>query len=245
MTLAKASRTAEVLFQSRRDDNPLIDLSAELEPVNLDEAYAIQEETLHLIGKSGGWKVGPTPTGEPRCAPLPASVFYTSGASLKVPAVGYDVEVETAFTFAQNVVPGMRVEDAIGSVRLAFEMVASRFRNRKGVSMYANLADLQSNAAVILGPEITDWRKVEIGDLAVTLSMDGIVQDLPQKHTGMAETLSALNWLADHAHARGRGLREGDTVITGARIGPSPIGHAWEIRTSVPSLGSVHVEFTR
>lgn len=227
-----ASQTAELLVRSRSTDNPLIALPAALEPADLDQAYAVQDATLRRIGRSGGWKVAPKPDGDPRCALLPAAVFHASGVTLQVPANGFEIEVETAFTFGPD--------GGIVSVHLAVELISSRFRNRKGISVFTSVADLQGNAAVVVGPA-HDPNGLDLAALQATLMLDGTALDLPQRHAGLAATLPTLDWLAEHARRRGHPL---GTVITGARIGPVPLGRAQRLEASVPGLGAVLITFT-
>lgn len=238
----KAAETADILWRARVERSALAELPAHLVPTTVEEAYAVQDALMFRLGGHGGWKVGPDNGGGRRCSALPASEFYPSGARLMAPPVGFEVEVETAFTFAHDVVPGILVEDAIGSVRLALEMVGSRFVDRRAVSVFTAVADLQSSSAVILGAEVTDWRNLNLGALRATLSFDGVPQDVAQSHVGMDDTLASLRWLADHARVRGMGLRAGDIVITGARIGPVPTGPATEVEAAVPGLGTVRMK---
>lgn len=227
-----AAQTAELLVHSRNMDSPLTALPAALEPADLDQAYAVQDATLRRIGRSGGWKVAPKPDGDPRCALLPASAFHASGVTLQVPANGFEIEVETAFTFGPD--------SAIVSVHLAVELISSRFRDRKGISVFASVADLQGNAAVVVGPA-HDPNALDLAALDATLTLDGVALDLPQRHAGLAATLPVLDWLAGHAGRRGHPL---GTVITGARIGPVPLGRAERLEASAPGLGAVTITFT-
>ncbi|MEH6774738.1 MAG: hydratase, partial [Cereibacter changlensis] len=100
------------------------------------------------------------------------------------------------------------------------------------------------NAAVIVGPA-QDWRELNLATLEATLALDGVALELPQRHVAMADTLPTLEWLACHAQRRGHALGQGDTVITGARIGPVPLGNAAVLEASAPGLGTVRIMFTR
>jgi len=244
-----AERAADLLLQSRKEGRVLTDLPTELTPSSIEEAYAVQDATLRLIGPAGGWKIGPKPDSEPRCSILPATVFHKSGSIHEVPPQGFDVEIETAFVFAHDLPDRGRsyseteINEAIGSVHLAIELCASRFADRKKLPPLTPIADMQGNAGVILGPPVTDWRDLELADLSLMLSIDGEIADLPHRKVGREATLPILTWLANHAVSRGGGLCAGHAVINGARLGPVPIGPATEIITVSPELGEVRAKF--
>ncbi|SMO98927.1 2-keto-4-pentenoate hydratase [Paracoccus laeviglucosivorans] len=249
--LVAAERAAELLLRSRLDGAPLAELPQDLAPASLAEAYAVQDATLRQIGPAGGWKVAAKPDGEPRCAVLPASAFHASGVTLKVPPAGFEAEVETAFVFATGLPARTRpyqrdeVAAAIGSMHLAVELISSRFIDRKSIPPLSPIADLQGNAAVILGPAIAGWRDIDLAALALTMRLGDARIEWPLKNLGLPQTLEVLTWLANHALTRGGGLARGDVVITGARLGPAPLGDADSLSAECPQMGKVTANFSR
>ncbi len=244
-----AQEAADLLMRSRIDGHPLAALPDPLAPDTLAQAYAVQDATLERLGPSGGWKVAAKPDSEPRCAVIPACNFYQSGALIPVPDAGFDVEVEVAFVFARDLVgrdtpyAADEVAEAIGSLHLAIELISSRFVDRKKLSPFSPIADLQSNAGVILGPEMADWRDLPLEALQLTLDLDRERIGLPVKNASFAATLPVLVWLANHAVARGHGLKRGDAVITGARIGPVSLGARSRMVASCDGFGDLLAEF--
>lgn len=245
-----AERAAALLLRARGDGSVLSGFPPDLAPTSVTEAYAIQDATLRELGPAGGWKVSLKPDSEPRCAVLPAGAFLASGIQLKVPEAGYEIEVETAFVLARDLsgqsqpLSVAEVISAIGSVHLAIEVCASRFRDRRALPPLSPIADLQSNAAVVLSRKAVPWGGVDLGALPVTLGIGGVLQELPRRDFGAERTREALTWLANHALMRNGGLRAGDRVITGARLGPVPLGPACEIVAKCPGLGEVQVLFS-
>lgn len=248
-TTPKADRAADLLIRAR-SGVLLVDLPSDLAPATIDEAYAIQDATIHRLGGHGGWKVAPAAEGEPRCSALAANAFFGSGAQLQVLPQGVDIEVETAFVFgsdlsAEDAADPGKLRSAIGSVHLAFELISSRYVDRKAVPPLDAIADLQSSNAVVLGAGISDWQSLAFQDLLVDLCIDGTDLPLPRKNAGLEPTLSALSWLGAHAAGRRLGIRHGDVVITGARLGPVPLGNGAAVRASCPGLGEVCIDFRR
>lgn len=242
-----ADRAVDLLVEAR-SGAPIVNLPPELAPATIADAYAIQDATLDRLGGSGGWKVAPAVEGDPRCSALLASAFHQSGVTLEVPAHGFEIEVETAFVFGRDVSAEeardpVLVEAAIETVHLAVELISSRYVDRKAVPVFTAIADLQNNGGVILGEGIRNWRQMDLEQLALDLEIDGTPQPLQRKNASFDQTLPALLWLCSHAASRGRGIRKGDVVITGARLGPVHLGNGSRMKASAPDLGAVLVDF--
>ncbi len=239
---------AQALVQARQSGIALANLGADA-PDTLAAAYAIQDATLALIGPVGGWKVGPGPDGTPRCAALPLAGIQMSGAQYAAPN-GCEVEVETAFVLRDDLAPGTplttpaQVMAAVGAIRLAFEVLGTRYTDRKAVGPLEGIADLQSHGGVVLGAEVPGWRDVDLGALDMALQVNGMAQQTPQRHTSLAETLPSLIWLADHAARRGHPFGPGTIIISGARIGPYPVPAMAEVRAECSGLGHVTMQVT-
>lgn len=250
-SLIAAERAAELLLRSRAQGALLTDLPPDLAPATLADAYAVQDATLRQIGPAGGWKVAAKPDGEPRCAVLPMRAFHASGAALAVPPAGFEAEVETAFVLAADLPARAQpyqveeVAQAIGTVHLAVELISSRFLDRKAIPPLSPIADLQGNAAVILGPGVADWRGTDFAQLQLQMSFDGKPVGGEAKNQALPETLAVLTWLANHALTRGRGLARGDAIITGARLGPVRLGSADSLQAECPGLGQLTASFSR
>ena len=244
-----ATQAASLLLQSRRDGTPLVAIPPGFEPTTLAEAYAVQDATLRELGGVGAWKVAGKPGAEPRCAALPARDVHTSGVTLPVPRRGCEVEVEVGFVIDRDLPDrgaSYTEEDVLGAIRsahLAIEILASRFVDRRALPPFSPIADLQSNAAVVLGPAAADWRAIDFANLRLSLRHGSELVDLAQRNDGLPATLPVLAWLANHAVARRAGLRAGDVVITGARLGPVALGAATEIIADCPGFSDVSVHF--
>lgn len=237
---------AALLFAARRDLTLLTDLPACLRPATIEEAYAIQDAGVRRLGEVHGWKVGPARNGdEPRCSPLTARPL---GSPALLPDAGpapLELELELAVTLAAGLPPRDRaygVEDvaaATGSLHLAFELIGSRFEDRRRVSPLTAVADQQSNAGVVIGPGLTAWRDLDLSAVGLTLAFDDEQVAAKNGDTTTPALLELVAWLANHAAARGVGLRAGQVVITGARLGPCPVPAAGLAQGSGPPFEPV------
>jgi 2-keto-4-pentenoate hydratase len=239
------------LLLAQRANNTLIEtLPAGLVPPDRATAYAIQDETVAALGPVGAWKVAPMPSdGVPFCAPILKRDVHHSGVELKRSGLaGLGIEVEIAVTLRSDLPPkagGYQpgdIQAAIGSIHLAIEVLASRYRDRTAVPQLAGIADLQSNGAVVVGAAVSAEELPEFGEQALSLSFDGEVVQTSAGNASTDNVLRSLAWLADHAAERGTPLKAGDVVITGSRLGPTPFGGA-VAAAEAPGLGSVSVRF--
>jgi 2-keto-4-pentenoate hydratase len=250
MSAKHAEQAALLLVGARQGGHRLADLPEDVRPATIEDAYAIQDAANRHLGPVGGWKVGPRRDGEePRCAPISAELIKSSPATLsrsQTPAA--EAEVEIAVKLGRDLPPRRHpytaddLRAAIASVHPAIEVLSSRFLDRKAVAPLTAIADGQSNAAVILGEGRCDWAALDLGTVAMRLRLDGKEVKATQGGSATEDMLAALAWLADHAAARDGGLKKGDVVITGARLGPWPIGGA-QTEADAEGLGTVRLTF--
>lgn len=246
-----ANLLTTLLLAQRANGTTIADLPADLVPADIAAAYAIQDEIAAELGPVGAWKVGPMPeTGVPMCAPIPAADVHESGVTLRHAALsGLGIEVEVAVTIATDL-PGKAggyssgdLRQAVGSLHLILELLASRYVDRSAVPLLATVADLQSNGAVIVGPaQAADRDWPEFGAQHMSLALDGAVAATTTGNATTENVLAALAWLANHAVERGMPLKSGQLVITGARLGPADFAGSVAV-ADAPGLGSVTASF--
>jgi 2-keto-4-pentenoate hydratase len=239
------NEAAEVLVAAWRSGQRLTDLPEALRPPTVNQAYAIQDAFVRLHGPIGGWKVAPAQDeNDPLCSPIPEAFIFESPATLpavRLPAP--EVEVELAIRFA-HALPGRsepydasQVTEAIGSVHPAIEVLSSRFEDRNAVSPLTSVADIQNHGAMVVGSGRDDWRPLEFSGIAMTLSVDRQPVAGTDGGASTAAVLDALAWLANHAVRRDGGLKAGQFVITGSRVGPVPVAPGSAVEADVDGIG--------
>lgn len=242
-----AEEASLALYEARQSGSPLLDLPERLVPATIEDAYAIQDVTLGRNGALAGWKVSAKPGAEPRCAVFSSRDLATSPATVDVSRMRPEVEVEVGLTLARDLPPTDRtygeadVLAAIGSVHLAIELISSRFVNRKAVSPLSAIADHQSCSGVFMGPAVADWQAVDFATVDMDLSFDGTSVVQKAGGAGRAEVLPWLVWLANHAAKRNGGLRAGQVIITGARLGPAPAPGVRSVVATSKVLGRIEL----
>lgn len=211
-------------------------------PPDTAAAYAVQSEVMRHLGGRASWKMALLAGRDRHAAAMPAGAVVTSGATL--PPLPHDaaIEIETAFILGTELAAGSTPSAslaAVAEVRLAFEIVSSRYRDRASVPPLEAMADCFSSAAIVLGDPIADWQSRLDEPLALALSLDGQSVIASEQTPTLSETADFLAWLASHAADQDMPLSAGTVIITGARIGPIPLHGA---REAVASFGLIKVE---
>jgi len=238
-------QAASMLLDVRKTGKLLTNLPEHMHPSTLDEAYIIQDASVRAQGAVGGWKLSMSEKKEGRfVSAIPAPLVIASPATLPAPkGVVVEIEGEIALRVARDLLPrdkpytAEEVADAIGSLHAAIEVLGSRFANRKAVPPLVAVADLQSNAGIVYGPGLTDWRKVEFADVKMTLTFDGAPAAKADGGPATATAMTALAFLADQAVGRHGGLKQGQIIITGARVKPIVLNPGVTAELDVVGIG--------
>jgi len=250
MTDDRAMRAATLLIDSRQSGKGLDELPADCRPRNAEEAYAIQDAVAHRLGTIRGWKTGaPRPDAEPAYAPIFTVLAGSGRFSAKTQRV-FGIEAEVAFRLARDLPARGKpyncdeVVSAIASMHPAVELVDSRFADWQKVDALSKVADNQSNAALIYGPEVPNWQKLGL-DLArppITVTIDGRVAARTTGNSG-GDPLRLLTALADHCARRTDGLHKGDIITTGSITGVTFASPGAAVIADFGPLGTVRLEF--
>jgi len=198
-----------------------------------------------------GWKLGYTSLAmreqmgiaEPNHGPLLASMLVRD-----IPAsfVQPRVEPEIALVLDRDPGPGADVDRVLAACShavAALEVVDSVWRDYV-FDLEHNTADGSSAAAVVLGEELP---LDSLEDVAVTLSVDGVVVGTGRGADAAGHPAAGVAWLADRLAEQGLSLRHGDVVITGGltaahAVGPGGIAEAELVH---PRSGGSRVRTTR
>lgn len=180
MNQQQIDQAAALLVQARRTMQPIAGLPEALRPINVAAAHAIQDATTAALGKRvGAYKANAPANGEPTRGVIYEGTILPSPAAIpaaEVPSCG--VEGEVAFIFRRDL-PARATDYTRDEVAAAvdalaaIEVVHSRYADRTKVSNLETLADSISNGAFVHAAPIADWRKLDLGKLHVTLTVNG------------------------------------------------------------------------
>jgi 2-keto-4-pentenoate hydratase len=254
MTGARESQlldAANALLDARRTTAPLSDLPPELVPVDLAEAYFVQDTLAAAYEEIGGWKVGaPTPDATPIFAPMPRNWIAPSGVELSRQTHRYrGLEAEIAFLVGEDLPPRAtpytreEVVAAMASCHPAIEVLESGLVDPAAATRFSMLADLQMHGGFVFGPACADWQSIDFASEQVTLAVDGVLRVERTGSNTSGDLLRLLPWLANEGAARTGGLKAGQWITTGSWTGNVQASSGSSVDVTFAHAGGVSLRF--
>jgi len=207
-------------------------------PADLASAYACQDAAIALWPDDiAGWKIGRIPPNREMSlgsGRLAGPIFRRSiqrakaGMPVRFPIFegGFAaVEAEFVFEVARDAAPGKtewslaEAAAIVGTLHVGVETAGSPLATINVLGPTVVISDFGNNAGLILGPEIADWRSRPFGELVCETFLNGrsvgkgAATDLP------GGPIEAVRFLLEHCARRGRPLRKGMLVSSGAATG--------------------------
>lgn len=250
---------ARRLVKARRDATALPQYPGTI-PQSLEAGYACQEAAIHFWPTPiAGWKVGRIPPewemrlGEERLVgPIFSDRVQRQGdAPARFAAItgGFAaVEAEFVFVLAQDAPPGKLAwsnEEAaslVEALHVGVEFAGSPLPDINRLGPPVVVSDYGNNAGLLLGPEVADWRQRLVGGLACETFIDGVSVGTGGAHTIHGGLLAALAFALAKGARRGRPLRAGQLVSTGAATGIHDIVAGQRSRVVFPGIAELEVE---
>jgi 2-keto-4-pentenoate hydratase len=241
---------AGMLLDARRTNTPIDDLPAAVRPVNLEEAYFVQDRIALAYGEIGGWKVGAgTADATPMFAPMPRAWIAGNNAVLGGRHRFRGLEAEIAFQMGKDLPPREKdysrdeVVAAIRSCHPAIEVIESGLTDPLKAEKLSMIADLQMHGAFVYGAAVADWQSIDFSKERVTLVVDGVVRVERTGSNTAGDLTRLLPWLANDGAARTGGLKAGQWVTTGSWTGVS-MGTAGScVNVNFSTAGEVDLRF--
>jgi len=244
----RAQKAAALLLAARRSGRGIAAFPEDCRPRDPAEAYAIQRAVALHLGAIAAWKTGaPSPTAACSFAPI----FTVVPGPARFPAASqhlFGIEAEIAFRFARDLPPRAEpyrreeVIDAIVSAHPAIELVDTRFADWPSIDGQSKLADNQSNAALIFGAAIPNWRSLDLVRPPITITADGTRLGGTKGNSG-GDPLRLVTELANYCAVAHGGLRAGTMVTSGSITGIDFAKPGAIVVADFGPLGEVRVEF--
>jgi 2-keto-4-pentenoate hydratase len=249
MDQQQIAEAAALLVGARRSGQRLTELPARCRPGTVAEAHAVQDAVAAQLGEPiGAFKAAAPPGDEPWRGLIYRGTVRSSPACISVSEVpDCGVEAEVAFQFRHDLPARAEaygrdeVADAVDACA-AIELITSRFVDQAARTTLEKLADCVSNGGFVHAEPIADWRRLDLGQIRVSLSVNGEVQlDQHGGHpTGdpLGTAVALVNMLRS-----GSGVRAGQFVTCGSYTGMRFLkpGDACAVRFE--GLGVVEVTF--
>lgn len=260
MTPAQIEEAVDLLIAARGDHRRLEAFPPSCRPENFEDGHAVQEAFVKAWSVPvAGYKIGCTsPEAQKMLSspgPFPGRVFapVLLRSPAKVSAKAFHrlgIEPEFAFTLARALPARAakytrdEVADAVAALHGAIEIVDGRWLDWIKAGVASIVADNGANGALILGPAVRDWRKIDLPKAKATLRF---AEKVIAEGTGAAvlgNPLDALTWLANHLSARGFGLTAGDAVTTGTVASINFAEPGMLVTADFGAIGKVELRFT-
>lgn len=229
------------------------------EQATLDDAYAIQDLNTQRAISHGrrlvGRKIGLTSTAvqkqlgvnSPDFGMLFADMAYGDGETISAgKLIQPKVEAEIALVLKEDLTQTKHtyadIISATDYALAAIEIVDSRIENWK-ISLLDTVADNASSAAYVLSSTPVSLQNVDLVNCKMQMTRAGEVVSEGIGKACLGNPLNAAMWLADEMAKRGRPLKKGDVVLTGA-LGPMVVVNPGdEFQVQIEGFGSVTAVF--
>jgi 2-keto-4-pentenoate hydratase len=209
-------------------------------PETLDEAYAVQEALIAATSDPVvGWKVAMIPPdlrerfgAERVCGPVFRKTVFdaTKGSEPAFPVIrdGFAaVEAEFVIEIGTDMPAGPFADHAalapyVGAYRAGVEIAGSPVAKLNPLGSAAVVCDCGGNAGLILGP-VLGHEPAPMNAVTTRTLVDGASVGTGDGARIPGGLLAALGFLVAQLASRGRRLRAGDLVSTGATTGIHPV----------------------
>jgi 2-keto-4-pentenoate hydratase len=227
-------------------------------PPDLDSAYHCQDEAIGLWSdRIAGWKVGwiAAPLSEKFGAQrLVGPIFERSlqrtdgGVAVEVPvfARGFAaIEAEFVFQLGRDApasVCDWSAETArrfVHGMFVGIEIASSPLQNINDFGPAVVVSDFGNNAGLLVGPEIPDWQVRALDSLHCESRIDGVMVGRGSAASIGGGPLTALAFALRCNARRGRPLRAGDYITTGAATGIHEIAVGQSAEAHFDGVGTV------
>ncbi len=239
---ARHLKAAAYLADLWRKGRQVEALPPDLRPATLEEGYDIQDLLIELLDERvAGWKLGAasarakaeTGAGQPIIGRVIGSRCQQAGTIVPVPDdAPIAVEFEFAYVLGRDILPDAPPSasplDAVAEMRVTFELVRSRFADRRVAGWPSFAADNAGFEALIVGERIDPGEMDAIARSGVVYA-DG--EERARMLTGedAATPLAGLADLIAIGRARNMALPRGMIVTAGTVTKPFPIRGEAEI----------------
>jgi 2-keto-4-pentenoate hydratase len=235
---ARIARIARQIFEGHERRRRFERLRGELAPASLAEAYEVQDE-VHRLFQGAGWgelaghKIALTSkpiqelcgVDQPAGGAIFARTVHASPATVSLAdfmhlGLEFELGLRLGADLLATGAPYTReaVAGHVAACMPAFELIEDRGADYGDLDAASILTDKCWCGGVVLGPEVADWRRLDLTSAPVELFWNREVVDRGVTGAAMGHPFEGLAWLANLLASRGRGMKAGEIVITGSAL---------------------------
>lgn len=248
---------AEAFVAARRHGRALSDYPGPF-PETEEAAYRLQDAAIDRWPTAIiGWKVGRVGNGENGqpsrlSGPVFAPYLRHGEGPFAVPVIANGfaaIEGECVIVLGADAPAGktsFTLEEAqglVGSVHMGAEIASSPYPGINDHGPFVTISDFGNNLGLALGPALPGWPNVDPGDFTFEVSVNGAAVGTSRVSRAGGGIFEALRFLAENTARRGRPLRRGMAILTGAVTGVHPVHVGDSARVHVAGVGSIDLVF--
>jgi len=235
---------AAILTDAWRSGLLIAELPEAVRPRTMSQGYDIQDRLVAELGQMPvGWKLGMGSTVQKRQSGVGRSLagrvlrsyLHRNGDTVSLPnAAPVTVEFEIAYVLGRDVLPDEALFPALAAVqevRAAFELVLSRFKDRRAVGWPSFVSDNGAFQALVLGEKVGRERIAEL-TASLVVSLNGREAARSLSGEDVTDPEAALGDLIAIARERGTILPAGSIVSTGTVSKPFNLSGNAEVSAS-------------
>jgi 2-keto-4-pentenoate hydratase len=211
-----------------------------------------------MLGPVAGYKVGLTTAvmqqrvglHEPIAGAIFTERLYQSPSTVRsTDYIHLGIEPEIAFQLGADLPADMapysraRVADAVAAAMVAFELFDDRLADlsKRSALALSLIADDVGNAGIVVGPPVSDWRKLDLAAAHGQLVVNGELVGQGSGSDVMGHPLEAFVWLANMLAKYGTSLTQGMIIMTGTLVALTYLKPGDSASGSVDGLGEVRL----
>lgn len=232
------AKAADIIVAARRAHKRIDGLPADCAPGDFADATAIHEAVQQKLGaRTVGWKAGFSAPSQikqfkldgPLYGRLSEGQIFASPATIPFARFHAPLwEVEVAFKMAKTLAPRPlpftrdEVLAATEAAHLCFEIPDMRYVTGHDTPVPFLLADSFATAGFVVGPQIPNWRTIDLKAFPAELVVNGAVKAKVVPPENRSDPLYVLHGVANGLRARGIALEAGHIITTGSATTPTP-----------------------
>jgi 2-keto-4-pentenoate hydratase len=230
--MSTTDEAASILAALWRSGEQATDFPPALKPASLNDGYDIQDRFVATLGETLlGWKLGvgshkgkrETGIGRAIAGRVLGSRCYRAGETVRLPdRAPVTIEFEIAFVLGRDIRPDEdpgAVMSAVAETKVTFELVRSRFVNRRVIGWPSFAADNAGFEALVVGSAV-DPAQIDAIASTVVVSVDGVDRARALTGEDVTDPYAAMTGFAALARERGMILPKGAIISTGTVTQP-------------------------
>ncbi len=223
----------DYLFCAERDVREVTKVTDDYPALTVMEAYEIQDGLLERRlqekgAKTIGVKLGLTSKAKQKMMGVDEAIYgYLHSDMLELEWEPVDsselihpkAEPEIAFMLGEDLqgvdVTAEDVMRATKYVAPALEVIDSRYKDFR-FTLVDVIADNCSSIKFVVGSKWVSPETIDVGNIGMVMSKNGKVEQTGSSAAVLGHPATAIAWAVNELGARGKGLKKGDIILSGA-----------------------------